>query len=261
LTFFFILDATGPEQFLGESNNGNLLDEDAIGMLLYNAREKFNFCREGYDVFISIINQHIMGFYGKVALILSNHDNIVDGFFFCFFLGGGYIDPDGKRIPSGDQTLETINSACPVTYQRFDCCPTGCKMYLDDPDDEFQRQCSHCNVKRYLDEDEAKPAAYVKKTSITSIIASKLANPLTRMQMRYREERQLNSNAATDIFDGHFYKSLVANDYFNNPDDVAIGLYLDGFNPFKTNTFQCTLVNMIIYNINQTKGNSESITT
>lgn len=144
-----------------------------------------------------------------------------------------------------------VKSAYPVTYKRFDCCAGGCRMYMDEPNDEPVRICPDCNTERYLDETNQRPAAYVNSTSIGSIIASKLSNPSTRMQMQYRARRPITSNnvPATDIFDGAFYKFLVGEHYFDNDDDVAIGLYIDGFNPFNASTFKATIVNMVIYNI------------
>jgi hypothetical protein len=124
-------------------------------------------------------------------------------------------------------------------------------MFIDDEDEEPLQQCPDCHANRYLDDNHQRPAASVNKTSIRSVIASKIGNPLTRKQLRYRHERPTNHDNGTksDIFDGTFYKTLVRRGLFNNPDDVAIGLSLDGFNPFKASSFKCTIVNMVIYNI------------
>jgi RNA polymerase subunit RPABC4/transcription elongation factor Spt4 len=153
-----------------------------------------------------------------------------------------YLDPNGKRIPSGYQSKQMLLKMCPNNYTRFDCCPDGCHMFLDDD----KTACPICKKDRRVDN---KSAAYVNITSIGSIIAGKIANPITRQQMRYRHERSTPADGRIDdIFDGSVYRDLVNNNYFGNPDDVAIGLFVDGFNPFKHSTFKANLVNMVIFN-------------
>jgi hypothetical protein len=225
------------------------LDEELIGMKLYEVKEKFSVSRNAYDAFIKCINDEIMAVYGNMISIFSKHDNETDLYIYIFIFI--FIDPQGKRIPSGYRSLKAIKSACPVTYSSFDCCPDGCQMYADAPDTEPQQQCSVCSKSRYVQSTENQPAARVNVTSISSIISSKLSNPLTRLQMQYRFRRPLSQSGSmkTDIFDGAIYRRLVNNGFFRNDDDVAIGLFIDGFSPFSESTLQGTLVNMVIYNI------------
>jgi hypothetical protein len=56
-----------------------------------------------------------------------------------------------------------------------------------------------------------------------------------------------------DIFDGLAYKTMVNDGLFQSPYDVAIGLGIDGFQPFKRARLNCTIVNMTIYNIHPDK--------
>lgn len=134
-------------------------------------------------------------------------------------------------------------------------------MFLHDELNQRLQACPACDTGRYLDGNNQRPAAHVIVTSIGSIIASKLNHPLTRQQMQYRHTRNASPNGApmTDIFDGNLYKSLVNQQYFGNPDDVAIGLFIDGFTPFKNSPFKATLVNMVIYNIHPNDRYGKSI--
>jgi hypothetical protein len=65
----------------------------------------------------------------------------------------------------------------------------------------------------------------------------------------YRSNRQVENSTTTDIFDGLAYKSMLEKRLFDSPYDVAIGLGIDGFLPFKRGRLTCTIVNMTIYNI------------
>jgi hypothetical protein len=123
-------------------------------------------------------------------------------------------------------------------------------MYLED--DEGVVSCTNvkCKSERYvIGKNGRRPAASVNVASISSILSGKLSNPLSRQQFRYRHDRPSNNNM-TDIFDGACYKSLVnSQEFFQGKDDVAIGLYIDGFQPFKRGDNKATLVNMVVYNI------------
>jgi hypothetical protein len=114
-------------------------------------------------------------------------------------------------------------------------------MYTDDGE-PLLRQCPDCNVPR-------KASSYVSVASISDIIAGKLFNPLTRQQMMHPSRRQNVPGVLTDIFDASVYRDMMERQYFTSAFDVAIGLSIDGFSPFNKGRFQCTLVNMMIYNI------------
>jgi hypothetical protein len=160
-----------------------------------------------------------------------------------------------KKIPSGPSVMAKMTKEHPISFTRYDSCPNGCYMYVDDYEDEQILKCPTCKSDRYIQKQQSQPRshAHVNVASIASIIKNRLQNPLTRQQMRYRVNRQTgNGGDMNDIFDGLVYKTLVKNNdqqTFANDDDVAIGLYIDGFSIFRNSKAQGTLVNMVIYNI------------
>ncbi|SAL99731.1 hypothetical protein [Absidia glauca] len=145
------------------------------------------------------------------------------------------------RIPSPYTTPQVLRKALPARFHRYQSCPKGCRMYTDDGEPLLYR-CSDCGKPR-------KSSSYVSVASVSDIIAGKLYNPLTRNQLLYSSRRQQVPGVITDIFDGAVYKDMVNKGYFTSRYDVAVGLSVDGFSPFNAGTFQCNLVNMIIYNI------------
>ncbi|SAM02741.1 hypothetical protein [Absidia glauca] len=144
------------------------------------------------------------------------------------------------RIPSAYKSLQVLKKAHPVRFDRFESCPTGCRMYTDDGE-PLLRQCPDCNAPR-------KASSYVSVASVSDIIAGKLFNPLTRQPMMHPSRRQNVPGVMTDIFDASVYRNMMERQYFTSAFDVAIGLSIDGFSPFNKGRFQCTLVNMVIYN-------------
>lgn len=129
---------------------------------------------------------------------------------------------------------------------KYEICKEGCKLYsLNDEETE----CSVCHAPRYRDIYNQIPVATMNMMSIGDLLAQKLANPEIRQLLRYRADREALTGVYEDIFDGHNYKSLVQKGYFNNPDDIAIGLFTDGFvNVKKSGNAPYTIVHVIIYN-------------
>ena len=68
-----------------------------------------------------------------------------------------------------------------------------------------------------------------------------------RRQLLYRTNRAESHEELQDIFDGNAYKGLKTILY-QNPYDIAIGLCVDGFAPFKRNGRSMTLIMAVIYN-------------
>jgi hypothetical protein len=130
-------------------------------------------------------------------------------------------------------------------------------MYNDEleADGVPRQECPKCHSSRYVNaqQQQQRPQSCVTIASISDIIKNKLGNPLARQQMRYRVDRTKSNNTMVDIFDGVVYQQFLSDtdkhDCFRRDDDVAIGLYIDGFNVFNHSPFQATLVNMIIYNL------------
>jgi hypothetical protein len=91
----------------------------------------------------------------------------------------------------------------------------------------------------------------IKILSLSDMLATKIRNGNTRKQLMYRHNHdQITKESGTldDILDGAVYQQLKA-DRFNNPLDIALGLYIDGFQPFEGSTQTHTIVQVINLNL------------
>ncbi|SAL96933.1 hypothetical protein [Absidia glauca] len=121
--------------------------------------------------------------------------------------------------------------------------------------DSNQTDCPNraCNGTRYKDPNALIkiPSMSIKILSLSDMLASKIRNGVTRKQLLYRHHHdQIGNQSGTldDIFNGSVYQQLKAT-RFNNPLDTAIGLYIDGFQPFERSTQSHTMAQVINLNL------------
>lgn len=89
----------------------------------------------------------------------------------------------------------------------------------------------------------------MKIMSIGDILAQMLSDPKTNQLLKYRAERETNAiGEISDIFDGQNYKDLVGIGFFTNSNDIAIGLFTDGFVNQKKGKTSYTIVHVIVFN-------------
>lgn len=129
----------------------------------------------------------------------------------------------------------------------YDVCYKGCKLYNDESE-----HCEHCKEKRYkLIEGVSTPipTATIKILSIGDVISQLLGNEESRKLLRYRADRPVENNKISDYFDGQQYIKFKS-EYgaFENPDDVAIALYTDGFINDNKGKTSFTMIHAIILN-------------
>jgi hypothetical protein len=68
--------------------------------------------------------------------------------------------------------------------------------------------------------------------------------------MQYRHSYEHREGEWEDVFDGRNYQTMLASNDFSENDDVAIGLFIDGFVPSKSGRkSNLTLVLLINFNI------------
>ncbi|KAI8073533.1 hypothetical protein BDF21DRAFT_343976 [Thamnidium elegans] len=79
--------------------------------------------------------------------------------------------------------------------------------------------------------------------SIGDLLAQMISDPKTNELLKYRAERE-----ASDIFDGQNYKDLIRKGFFTNPNDIAIGLFTDGFVNQKKGKNTYTIIHVIVFN-------------
>lgn len=114
---------------------------------------------------------------------------------------------------------------------------------------EDDDQCQYCGEKRYQISKPDIPRATMTIMSIGERLAQMLADPKTNELLQYRSERQSVPGEISDIFDGENYKDLVRRGFFTNPNDIAVGLFTDGFVNQRKGKSSYTIVHIIIFNI------------
>lgn len=156
------------------------------------------------------------------------------------------LETTAPHILHGDVVDSVIARKSEVKGQDYEICRNGCKLFgIGD----LHRQCPLCEAPRYKDELNIIPHSTMKIMSIGDLLAQMLANPTTRELLGYRANRSPVPGLISDIFDGENYKDLVRKGLFTNPNDIAIGLFTDGFVNQKKGKQSYTIVHIIIYNL------------
>ncbi|OAD65483.1 C2H2-type zinc finger transcription factor [Phycomyces blakesleeanus NRRL 1555(-)] len=154
-----------------------------------------------------------------INTVIRDHDNIM-------------MEP-GAKISHGETVDALLKSKSSVKSHEYDesCVDCGKPQYKTDPN---QSQT---------------PAASMKLMSVGDMLSQMLADPATRELLCYRANRESVAGQLTDIFDGDNYKQLVQQGLFSNPDDIAIGLYTDGFVNQKKGKNSYTIIHCIIFSL------------
>ena len=85
--------------------------------------------------------------------------------------------------------------------------------------------------------------------SIGDLLAQMLSDSKTNELLKYRAEREASDiDEIRDIFDGQNYKDLIRKGFFTNPNDIAIGLFTDGFVNQKKGKNTYTIIHVIVFN-------------
>jgi len=88
----------------------------------------------------------------------------------------------------------------------------------------------------------------LKMMSVGDHIARILGNDELRQKMRYRSSREAVEGRYSDYFDSAEYKEFKEKNNFENPDDVAVALFVDGFVNQKKSKIDLTIVHVVILN-------------
>ncbi|KAI9208835.1 uncharacterized protein BJ171DRAFT_418969, partial [Polychytrium aggregatum] len=120
-----------------------------------------------------------------------------------------------------------------LPQQKYDCCMNACMAFTVLQNSDY---CTHCNSERYQPI-RAGRSRRARKTftymSVISRLGAQFHSKEKVAAMQYRCSRLAAPHVISDIFDGKFYKSLVAKRLFSQSTDVALSLTLDGFRIFE----------------------------
>lgn len=145
----------------------------------------------------------------------------------------------------GDVVDSLLQSKSFVKAHKYEVCRNGCKLFGLHEDEQL---CPHCQAARYKDTYSLIPKSTMKIMSIGDLLAQMLANSKTKQLLQYRARREVVPGVVGDVFDGECYKDLVSKGLFSNPDDIAVGLFTDGFVNQHKGKSSYTIVHVIIFN-------------
>ncbi|OAD73085.1 hypothetical protein PHYBLDRAFT_71583 [Phycomyces blakesleeanus NRRL 1555(-)] len=131
-------------------------------------------------------------------------------------------------INHGETVDALLKSKSSVKGHEYDVCSSGCQLYGINDDQESCVDCGKLRYKTDPNQSQA-PAASMKLMSVRDMLSQMLTDLATRELLYYRANRESVAGQLTNIFDGDNYKQLVQQGLFSNPNDIAIGLYTNGF--------------------------------
>ena len=160
------------------------------------------------------------------------------------------------NIPSLKLTkarVEFLAAYRPITY---DCCVNSCICYVGPH--ETKTVCPYCKETRKTSCGRSRKT--FSYSPIIPRLKSYFKNPEMIKRMQYRGDYVSDENIVKDIFDGENYKRLKeeyvtiggvpqAHKFFSDKRDIALGLSLDGFCPFKRRKLTCWPLILFNYNL------------
>ncbi|OAD71932.1 C2H2-type zinc finger transcription factor [Phycomyces blakesleeanus NRRL 1555(-)] len=169
-----------------------------------------------------------------INTVIRDHDDIM-------------MEP-GAKISHGETVDALLKSKSSVKGHEYDVCSSGCQLYGINDD---QESCVDCGKPRYkTDPNQSQtPATSMKLMSVGDMLSQMLADPATRELLCYRANRESVAGQLTDIFYSDNYKQLVQQSLFSNLNDIAIGLYTNGFLNQKKGKNSYTIIHCIIFNL------------
>ncbi|OAD67127.1 hypothetical protein PHYBLDRAFT_151731 [Phycomyces blakesleeanus NRRL 1555(-)] len=151
----------------------------------------------------------------------------------------------GAKISHGKTVDALLKSKSSVKGHEYDVCLNGCQLYGINDD---QESCVDCDELQYKTDTEQSqtPAASMKLMSVGDMFSQMLADSATRELLHYRANWESVAGQLTNIFDGKNYKQLVQQGLFSNPNNIAIGLYTNGFVNQKKGKSSYTIVHAVL---------------
>lgn len=141
----------------------------------------------------------------------------------------------------------------PVVYH---CCINSCCCYVG-PHADLET-CPYCGEACF--DTDKKPRKKFTYSPITPRLTTLFKNSDYAKLMRYRAEHKHDPNKITDIFDSSDYLCLKTehvvvggkqhtHKFFNDARDIALGLSMDGFTPFRRRKHTCWPIILFNYNL------------
>lgn len=155
--------------------------------------------------------------------------------------------------------------------RNLDVCENGCSLFPEDDLNVLTCPVPGCNRPRYVNQAQAVAArqdgidlnddssisfAPVQRLAVASVgasLAQMLVNDDKRSLFDYRQSIEPVSEGTPiyrDIFDGQVFQHLVNTEgLFQNPNDIGLLIFVDGFLPKNVNGCTMTIVHCLVMNI------------
>ncbi|KAG0164585.1 hypothetical protein DFQ28_010082, partial [Apophysomyces sp. BC1034] len=156
--------------------------------------------------------------------------------------------PPFPRLGSSQrfQVEKLLQSVFPVMPERYDVCPNGCQMFVD------ESVTCMCGTSRYTDSTNSKARTTTVQLPLTRQLAVMFAKEKTRTLLQHRSTRKVPpDNTRADIFGGDTYKALsnrTVAPLFQSSNDIALSLFVDGFCPFSRSNMTMTMIMAVVLN-------------
>lgn len=172
-------------------------------------------------------------------------------------------DTVDRRIRNSDDGFKVVRN--------LHVCENGCSLFPEDDLNVLTCPVPGCNRPRYinqaqavaarqdgidLNDESSMPFAPVQRLAVVSVgasLAQMLVNEEKRSLFDYRQsiEPAIEENRIyRDIFDGEVFQHLVNTDgLFENPSDIGLLIFVDGFLPKNVNGCTMTIVHCLVMNI------------
>ena len=178
--------------------------------------------------------------------------------------------PELEDISSIYLSQKTAARLSGLRPEYVDCCVNSCCCYTGKYETLDRCPFPDCNEPRY-DENE-QPRKRFQYLPIIPCLIALFLNKATMDKMNYRHMygETRDSGKVTDVFDGTLYRELCEQQvtvngktlphwYFSDHRDIALGLSLDGFAPFKRRSNSAWPVILFNYNLPPTSGLTSTI--
>ena len=149
--------------------------------------------------------------------------------------------------------IEFLAAYRPIAY---DCCVNSCICFVGPH--KLKTHCPYCKESCF--NSNGRPRKTFTYSPITPRLKAFFKNPEMIQLMKYRGDYIPDKDTIKDIFDGETYTSLKEDfvtiggvqqrhKYFSDKNDIALGLSLDGFCPFKRRNQTCWPLILFNYNL------------
>ena len=168
--------------------------------------------------------------------------------------------PELEDISSIYLAQRTVAKLSGLSPRYVDCCVNSCCCYTGKYETLDRCPFPDCNEPRR--DKSGRPRKRFQHLPIIPRLATLFLDKATTENMGYRHTycETRNPEKVTDIFDGALYQDLCEREvtvngkalphrYFSDPRDIALGLSLDGFAPFKRRSNSAWPVILFNYNL------------